>query len=258
MKTRYKIIVIVVCTYFGVFLGPVTASNVYCDFIAQEMCTSRITGVNLPPFNLIPLSLPSDNECFFENAGVMEPCYIETGYFEWPFPPRIHEYEHDRNCDEICPDFQEIVIDENKGGNDYGITTNMVFSYTEYPSVKNLDAVFLSCEQWKNARETNFTSPDGTKYAIAGVGFEWFNSTHYIDNNICDFMPMKKHLEDNIIDAISEYCGSINKVGFDNPYEYWFANETHYMDADTCLWQLLDDDITLVLPDHWKNVYGDD
>ena len=100
MKTRYKIITIGVCAYFGIFFGPVITSNVYCDFIAQEMCTSRITGVGLPPFNLIPLSMPSDNECFFENKGVMEPCYIEIGYFEWPFPPRIPEHE----CDEICTD----------------------------------------------------------------------------------------------------------------------------------------------------------
>jgi len=111
MKTRYKIIIIAVCAYFGVFLGPVTASNVYCDFISQEMCTSRITGVNMPPFNLIPLNLSSDNECFFENSeGVMEPCYIKIGYFEWPFPPRTHELEYDRNCDEICHDVEQSKI----------------------------------------------------------------------------------------------------------------------------------------------------
>ena len=105
MKTRYKITLIAVCAYFGFFFGPVAASNVYCDFISQEPCTSRITGVNLPPFNLLPLSLPSDNECFFENTeGVRVPCYIETGYFGWPFPPRIHEYEYGSKCDEICLD----------------------------------------------------------------------------------------------------------------------------------------------------------
>jgi len=105
MKTRYKIVVIAVCAYFGVFFGPIITSNVYCDFIAQEMCTSRITGVNLPPFNMIPLNLPNDNECFFENTeGVMVPCYIETGHLEWPFPPREWETEHDSRCDEICLD----------------------------------------------------------------------------------------------------------------------------------------------------------
>jgi hypothetical protein len=104
MKTRYKITLVAVCAYFGVFLGPVIASNVYCDFVSQEICTSRITGVNLPPFNMIPLTIPSDSECFFENAdGVMAPCYAETGYFEWPFPPRMEEHL-ERNCDEQCTD----------------------------------------------------------------------------------------------------------------------------------------------------------
>lgn len=105
MKVRYKITIVAVCVYFGVFFGPVITSNVYCDFIAQEFCTSRITGVVLPPFNMIPLSIPSDNECFFENAeGAVVPCYIETGYFEWPFPPRVPEFE--RECKEICLDDQ--------------------------------------------------------------------------------------------------------------------------------------------------------
>ena len=145
---------------------------------------------------------------------------------------------------------------EKKGGNDYGIRTNMGFSYTEYPNTENLDVVFQSCRQLEKAIEKDFTSPDGTKYLIAGVGHEWLNSTHYTDNNLCDFILMKKHLEDQIINAISEYCGSINKAGFDNPYEYWFANQTHYLDSDTRVWQFLEDnDVPLVLPDHWKNVY---
>ncbi len=258
MKTRYKIIAIAICAYFGVFLGPVVASNVYCDFIAQEMCTSRVTGVSLPPFNMILQSLPNDNECFFENRdGIMEPCYIETGHLEWPFPPRVHESEYNDKCDEICPDSQDIIVlDEKNGGNDYGIRTNMGFSYMEYPDTRNLDAVFQSCKQWEKAVEENFIAPDGTKYLIPSIGYDWFNSTHYIDNNICDFIPMKKHLEDQIIRAISEYCGSISKSGFDDPYEYWFANQTHYLDSDTCMWQFLEDsDVPLALPDNWKNVY---
>ena len=257
MKTRYKIVVIVVCSYFTIFLGPVVASNVYCDFISQDMCTSRITGVSLPPFNMISQSMSNNDGCFLENAdGTTEPCYIETVHLEWPFPPRIHDSEYDNSCEEICPDFQEIILDENTGGNDYGIRTNMGFSITEYPNTRNLDAVFQSCKQKEKVMEANFMSPDGTKIAIIGAGVEWFNSTHYIDNNICDFIPMKKHLEDLIIKAISEYCGSINKAGFDNPYEYWFANQTHYLDSDTCLWQsLVDKDISLVLPDNWENVY---
>ena len=84
MKNRYKIILIAICGYFGIFLVPVTASNVYCDFISQEMCTSRITGVVLPQLNLIMPSLPSD-DCLVDNDGVMEPCYNKAGLLSGRF-----------------------------------------------------------------------------------------------------------------------------------------------------------------------------
>ena len=114
MRVRYKIVAIAVCTYFGVFFGPVVVSNVYCDFIAQEMCTSRITGVTIPPFNMIPINIPSDNQCFFENAeGVMEPCYTEIGHFNWPFPQRVWEPVHDLRCDEICIDDESTKNESN-------------------------------------------------------------------------------------------------------------------------------------------------
>ena len=179
------------------------------------------------------------------------------------------EYDelNSKGCPQFCPKdiatdqidgMQEIIIDENKGGNDYGIVTGYGFSYSEYPASRNLDAVFQNCDSWYNARAVNFTSPDGTKFGMTNEGYSWFNFTHYIDNNICDFIPMKKHIEDSIISSILEYCASSHKLSYDNPYEHWFANETHYIDADTCLWQHLDDGISLVLPDEWKTVYDED
>ena len=106
MKTRYKIIFIAVCAYFGIFFGPVAVSNVYCDFISQEMCTSRITGVVLPPFNLIMPSLPSD-DCIVNNDGVTEPCYNDAGLLEWPLPPRM-EVHPERECVEMCTDVEKL------------------------------------------------------------------------------------------------------------------------------------------------------
>jgi len=175
-----------------------------------------------------------------------------------------HDIVNSKGCPQFCPKddtpekidgMQEIIIDENKGGNDYGIQSNFdsIFEYT-HPD-ESLNSVFRSCERWENARAVNFTSPDGTKFRMTTVGYTWNNSTHYIDNHICDFIPMKKHIEDSLIGAILEYCGSSHKLSYDNPYEYWFANETHYIDSDICLWQSLDDDIALVLPDSWENVY---
>ncbi len=36
-------------------------------------------------------------------------------------------------------------------------------------------------------------------------------------------------------DAIFEYCDNINKVGFDNLYEYLFVNHMHYLDSNICM-----------------------
>ena len=106
MKTRYKVVLIAVCAYFGVFLVPVIASNVYCDFISQEICTSRITGVTLPPFNLIMPELPND-DCLVNNNGILEPCYNEPGLIEWPFPPRMED-NPERNCDVEFTDVEKL------------------------------------------------------------------------------------------------------------------------------------------------------
>ena len=149
------------------FFGPVIASNVYCDFIAQEMCTSRITGVGLLPFNMIPLDISSDNECFFENAdGVMEPCYPEIGYFEWPFPLRILESEHDLRCNEICTDSQAIIIDSSQ----------------EKRKQLDLQKVLDSC---------NSTGIQPS------IGYKYSNDTHIITNNSCAWQTLEEYENEN-------------------------------------------------------------
>jgi len=101
VKTRYKIIIVAVCAYLGVFFGPVIASNVYCDFISQEMCTNRIVGVNLPPFDMI---LPTA-DCWIKNDGVRGPCHAEPVSFMWPFPMRLDVYPGS-GCHEMCAEQQ--------------------------------------------------------------------------------------------------------------------------------------------------------
>ena len=148
----------------------------------------------------------------------------------------------------------DLITDTNRYV-DYGISTSYDNPFFEMGTDEQLEAVFASCEQHRIAKETNYTSPDGTKYHLTSEGYAWQNSTHYIDNNICYFQSLKENYENNIIFGIFEYCNSHNKAGFDNPYEHWFANETSYIDADTCLWQYLDDGISLVLPTDWESVY---
>ena len=101
MKRRYKIIILGVCAYFGIFIGPIAASNVYCDYFTQEQCTSIISGVNLVPFNFIFSSVSDDNCNSYGSYDMRSFCNIQRGHFTWPFPPnRSHELED--NCDTIC------------------------------------------------------------------------------------------------------------------------------------------------------------
>jgi len=97
MKTRYKIIAVAACAYLGVFFGPVIASNVYCDFVSQEMCTTRIVGVNLPPFDMI---LPPA-DCWIKNDGGWGPCLAGPVSVMWPFPMRL-DVHSEPGCPDMC------------------------------------------------------------------------------------------------------------------------------------------------------------
>ena len=136
----------------------------------------------------------------------------------------------------------------------FGIDSNFPFHILENDMINQLELTLQSCETTRKAEAENYTSPDGTHYAIAGTGHQWSNSTHYMDNGTCQFMTLEEYYSENIIDTIWEYCNS-SKAGWDYPYNYWFANQTHYLDSDICLWQHLDDGITLVLPTDWESVY---
>ncbi len=138
---------------------------------------------------------------------------------------------------------------------DYGIDTNFPFENLETGTPEQLERVLQSCESSRIAEANNYTTPDGTPYYIAGVGYHWNNSTHQIDNGTCQFMTLEEYYSEIFIGTILEYCNSSHKAGWDNPYNYWFANQTHYLDSDICLWQNLDDGITLVLPTDWESVY---
>ena len=164
MKLRYKIIIAAICVYFGVFFGPVIASNVYCDFIAQEMCTSRITGVVLPPFNMISHDQTSGSECFFEDVqGVVVPCGMD--HFEWPFPPR--EIGHSEYCEEICSD--EAVQSQ---GAEVFTMPDARNRDTQHPPVSNEITVVLGVNNtvyWRNLDEIAHTFT--TSYGDWSTGF---------------------------------------------------------------------------------------
>ena len=100
MRTRYKITAIAFSALVGVTFGPVAASNLYCDYLADS-CTSRITGVG-PGGVYLPAEWGTQEGCFVANdGGPAEPCRIDIAQINWPFPPRMHELGP--ACIEMCP-----------------------------------------------------------------------------------------------------------------------------------------------------------
>jgi len=103
MKTRYKITIIAFSAFLGFLFLPIVGSNLYCDYISDS-CSSRITGVG-PGGVYLPAEWGITDRCYMTSNGMPEePCRIDIAQFNWPFPPRDWEWEHDTNCDEICPD----------------------------------------------------------------------------------------------------------------------------------------------------------
>jgi len=214
MKTRYKIIAIAVCAYFGVFLGPVATSNVYCDFVSQEMCTSRITGVILPPLNLIMPSLPRDN-CIVNNDEIMEPCYNEAGLLEWPFPPRTHELEYDRNCDKICPDVELSKITFPQGTIKIGdILLDVQIADTEPRRVRGL--MFQAQLPYDHGMLFVFDESGiyplwmlNMQFSLDMIWFDENGNVVHIEENI---PPCKTHLEINTCQIIEPGADAIYVV----------------------------------------------
>jgi len=164
MRTRYKIITVAVCAYLCVFFGPVVASNVYCDFISQEMCTTRIVGVNLPPFDLI---LPTA-DCWIKNGGVRGPCHGEPASLRWPFPMPLDAHP-ESGCPDICaersaqrgpPDFEIVIPPESPNPED-----------KKFPPPREVTVVLgtNNTVHWRNM--------DSVPRAVQGDGTSWSTGT---------------------------------------------------------------------------------
>lgn len=142
---------------------------------------------------------------------------------------------------------------------DFGISSSEPTYFIEIHSDRQLQRVLERCEyeQKKASGEMPSFASDGKLLLSTQPLVIWNNSTHYNDNNICYFQPLKEYLEHSLVGVILEYCNSDKGPGWDKPFHVWFANETRYIDTDTCLWQKLDGDIALVFPTDWHNVYQD-
>lgn len=189
MRTRYKITIIALSAFLGFLFLPIVGSNLYCDYISDS-CNSRITGVG-PGGIFLPEEWGTTDKCYMypDDFEKKSHCRIDIGVISWPFPPRNWESEHETNCDEICPD-DEIYK----------------------PSLEQLQMVFNYCNdtsEFKNA-----------------IGIEYFNSTHYINNNLCKWQVLEKYPNsDRLCIPGQDYS------------DEEIRNDTHIYNRDKCSWE---------------------
>ncbi len=253
--------------YVKILKGAVIEGHQMLDpelITVQIGVNNTITWINEDD---VPHGISSDNkEHQWGSAGVIKPGESFTHTFEddgvFPYHGEPHPWMTGFVIvlDSDPPQKHELfditdVFFGSESYKDYGINTNFPFEKLGDGVPEQLERVLQSCEYARNARANNYTSPDGTPYSIAGIGYQWNNSTHHIDNGTCQFMTLEEYYSEIFIGTILEYCNSSSKAGWDNPYNLWFANQTHYLDSDICLWQNLGDGITLVLPTDWENIY---
>ena len=77
-----------------------------------------------------------------------------------------------------------------------------------YDLPEQLKRVLQSCEQKRIAESTNYTWPDGTKYYLTLVGYDFSNATHIITNNTCEWQTLEQY-ESAYGDMTSSYMEKI-------------------------------------------------
>jgi len=285
MKSRYKILI-----------GIIVAISITLISLEYNQETKSVMGIITSNEKPEPVHIPdpicfvidratggsggavSMDRCFplseFENMGCTRPMlehlykysnildeeFDGLFYIEWVSLPDEVSEEQFEECVDIIHEKRLSADLSSLTYKDFGISSSEPVYPIEVSTDEQLQRVLDKCEYKRkkvSGEIPSFTS-DGTPILSTLSLLSWNNSTHYNDNNICYFQPLKEHLEYDLLGGVLEYCNSSKGAGWNNPFEVWFANETHYIDSDICLWQKLDDSIVLVLPTNWQNVYEDD
>lgn len=85
------------------------------------------------------------------------------------------------------------------------------------------------CNTKKLMENGNLESKNNTIFVLNAIGYSYFNDTHYIDNNTCEWQLLKNYPNSDILCIPGEQ-------NFLTPNE--IRNDTHIYNKDKCLWQL--------------------
>ena len=99
---------------------------------------------------------------------------------------------------------------------------------------EQIDRIFERCDYQKMMDDRNWMGLDGNKIADHQPLYVWNNSTHRLDNNICDWITIEKYEYDANLRNALDRCWIGNSQFLDEGFVLW-NNQTHYIDTDTCL-----------------------
>ena len=121
------------------------------------------------------------------------------------------------------------------------ITSTLILNYYIDEEIKSqtfsdeqIDRIFKRCDYQKMMDDRNWIGSNGNKITDQQPLYFWNNSTHRLDNNICDWITIEKYESDAIFRDALGRCWTGNSKFLDNDFVLW-NNKTHYIDTDTCL-----------------------
>ena len=121
------------------------------------------------------------------------------------------------------------------------ITSTFILNYYIDEEIKaqkfsdeQIDRIFKRCDYQKRMDDRNWIGLDGNKITDEQPLYMWSNSTHRLDNNICEWQTIEKYESDANFRAALARCWTGNSEFLDEDFVLW-NNGTHYIDTDTCL-----------------------
>ncbi len=167
---------------------------------------------------------------------------IDDGNGYEPITIELRDHEFDRmvfdseNNQELIDKINEIVFasesstesEQLKPHTGPGLLDQEIQNNTEDNIPDQLQGVFGNCA----CQERVESNPD-TVERCPQPYISWENSTHYIDNNICEWQ------KNSVLIDVLDRCEQIKETGTFGGFAYGasWQNDTHYIDNTACKWE---------------------
>ena len=201
MKTRYKIIIVGIVLTAIVF-GTYQSLMIQCETLSVFMETPRNPNLwscleiwgnqsKQPDINSeleFAQKLKNARDTLYENQDTIPWTGLGVSTSEKAVTISIDD-ENPEDYREIIEELvgSDIPVIIKKGGNPFIDSENISDVYTD----EQIDRIFKRCDYQKKMDERNWIGLDGNKIRDHQPQYVWENSTHYLDNNACEWQERK-------------------------------------------------------------------